>query len=147
MIRFDILHRDLSARLVRAGVKYFSAGELLYPGATHYAGTVKNSPPAPSLLGDLVEVAEVADDLRHAVNLPLIVLSAYRSPTYNQHIGGAPQSYHMKGRALDLCPIQPEEMPRLHYIAKELHECKMLPGGLGLYPWGVHIDTARHRSW
>ena len=33
---------------------------------------------------------------------PVSVTSGYRSPSYNTAVGGAPNSYHLKGRAADI---------------------------------------------
>ena len=40
--------------------------------------------------------------LREEFNKPIILTSAYRSPTYNVKIGGAENSPHVFGRAVDI---------------------------------------------
>jgi zinc D-Ala-D-Ala carboxypeptidase len=40
--------------------------------------------------------------LREEFNKPIILTSAYRSPTYNIRIGGAENSPHVFGRAVDI---------------------------------------------
>lgn len=42
------------------------------------------------------------DKLRHEFGLPMVLNSSYRTPTYNQVIGGKPKSMHLKGRAVDI---------------------------------------------
>lgn len=74
---------------------------------------------------------------------PLAVLSAYRTPTHNRRIGGAPDSQHLHGRALDLRP--PASMTPGQMVAR-LKQAKaagalVLLGGIGLYQGFVHIDT------
>ena len=133
--------------LNRAEVMHFDAGEILYPGAAHFAGRVKNSTPPAALLGNLVAVAKIADRLREVFGRPLVVLSAYRSASYNRAVGGAQFSMHLDGRALDLSPIRPAFIAELHCIADELWQIDADFGGLGLYSWGVHLDTGRRRRW
>lgn len=42
------------------------------------------------------------ETLRGFLGAPIILTSAYRSPAHNKKIGGAKNSYHMKGRAFDV---------------------------------------------
>lgn len=42
------------------------------------------------------------DPLREAVKKPITVNSWYRSPAYNESVGGAKDSQHTKGEAVDL---------------------------------------------
>lgn len=143
------MERDLRGRMVRAGVRHFSAVELLTLGASHHAagpGHGLNGLPPLDLLGDLVAVAVVADRLREAFGGPLRVLSAYRSPAYNRAIGGAKGSMHLMGKALDLSPVS-GRVSDLVAVARRLHSSGTLPGGLGIYGWGVHVDTGYKRLW
>ena len=41
-------------------------------------------------------------ELRDKLGVPLLVTSAYRSPEHNKKVGGAKESYHMKGVAFDI---------------------------------------------
>ena len=40
--------------------------------------------------------------IREHFNSPVTINSAYRTPEYNKKVGGATNSYHMKGRAFDI---------------------------------------------
>lgn len=40
--------------------------------------------------------------IRTHFNRPVKINSAYRTPSYNKSVGGAKNSYHMKGRAFDI---------------------------------------------
>lgn len=42
------------------------------------------------------------DKLRHEFGLPMVLSSSYRSPSYNDVVGGKPKSMHLKGRAVDI---------------------------------------------
>lgn len=51
-------------------------------------------------------------ELRTRLGVPLIVTSGYRSPQHNTKIGGAKDSQHMKGTAVDIsvANVDPEEL-------------------------------------
>lgn len=52
------------------------------------------------------------EPLRHRMGVPLIVLSGYRSPEHNTKVGGAKDSQHMKGTAVDVSVtnVDPEKL-------------------------------------
>lgn len=80
--------------------------------------------------------------IRAAVNEPIVVASAYRTPRYNRRVGGAKHSQHVDGRALDLLP--PERWPLGRFyelIHTRAHDPASKIYGLGLYPTFVHIDV------
>lgn len=72
-------------------------------------------------------------------DVPINVFSGYRCPTHNKKVGGAPDSEHMKGNALDLgCP-QGMKMDEFHAICLALNP----RGGVGFYRHDgfIHVDT------
>lgn len=74
---------------------------------------------------------------------PVIVNSAYRSPTHNKRVRGAKNSYHMSCRALDV---------RIDGVGKETLQAWLRSrkgvGGVGIYCSGyVHFDDGRRRNW
>ena len=48
------------------------------------------------------ELLQRLQDLRTAVNKPVIINSGYRNPAHNKSVGGSPTSYHLKGMAADI---------------------------------------------
>ncbi len=95
------------------------------------------------LLEDLFALAQILDNPG-----TFNVISGYRSPRTNAMLasrstGVARQSYHMKGRAIDI------GLPRL--AAGRLYEAakSMNRGGVGLYESSgfVHMDTGPVRHW
>jgi uncharacterized protein YcbK (DUF882 family) len=84
-----------------------------------------------------VELAAAFEALRAIVGLPLVVLSAYRTPAYNAAVGGVPDSQHVQGRALDLRPPNGWTPVSLAAIAKDIAGIR----GLGVYATFVHIDV------
>jgi uncharacterized protein YcbK (DUF882 family) len=69
-----------------------------------------------------------------------------RCPVHNRRIGGASQSYHLRGWAVDmvvrgLSPRQVQAACRPH------HGEGLLIGGLGRYKTWTHIDRGPVRTW
>ncbi len=55
--------------------------------------------PPPNTLAHLVEHLE---RLRSSVGRPMHIVSGYRAPSHNAAVGGAPDSRHMRGDAVDV---------------------------------------------
>lgn len=89
---------------------------------------------------NLAILAEQLQALRDEVKKPITVLSGYRSPAHNLKIGGAKESFHVKGMASDLqvSGMKPAELAEV--IEKLIKEGKMKQGGIGIYPTFVHYD-------
>lgn len=84
-----------------------------------------------------VELAAAFEALRAAVGLTLVVLSAYRTIAHNRAVGGARDSQHVQGRALDLLPPRGWSSMQLAAVAREIPEIR----GLGVYDTFTHIDV------
>ena len=77
-----------------------------------------------------------ADQFREALGVPVKVASAFRTPEQNRDAGGAPDSQHLYGRALDLQPRGSNIFS--NFIAAE----RVGFNGIGLYDDGhIHVDT------
>ena len=79
-----------------------------------------------------------ADAIRKRLGVPLIVNSGLRCEQHNANVGGVKNSQHVLGTACDLgtpAGISPEEMAR---VAEEVIGNA---GGIGIYSWGIHIDS------
>lgn len=65
---------------------------------------IDNTPP-PTLLDTLRDTAEHMEKVRALLGQPIHVNSGYRSPALNKAVGGASNSAHMTGHAVDfICP-------------------------------------------
>jgi peptidoglycan hydrolase-like protein with peptidoglycan-binding domain len=84
-----------------------------------------------------------ADEIRHRLGKPLNVNSGLRDPRHNAAVGGVSDSQHVYGTACDLgCPsgTTPAKMAA---IAEDVIGNT---GGIGIYSWGIHIDSRKTKS-
>ncbi|MFS8180912.1 D-Ala-D-Ala carboxypeptidase family metallohydrolase [Pseudovibrio denitrificans] len=125
------------------GLRHFSAEELLFMGESHsnpeHPAFGLNSLPSPELWSNIVPTIMVADRLREASGGPLTILSAYRSPDYNEAIDGAKQSQHVKFAALDVRSSVWTPAQCFDWLRKD-RAAGGFVGGLGAYETFTHID-------
>lgn len=76
-----------------------------------------------------------------AIPGPINVSSGYRSPASNATVGGAKQSYHMRGMACDIS--HPSKPPSAFQGAARA----LKRGGVGSYNTFTHVDTGPVRTW
>ena len=83
-------------------------------------------------------VLELAQNIRDEMGKPLAIGTAggsgYRCPKHNAEVGGAPNSLHMLGEAVDIHAANPSALKTV--VLKYLHG-----GEVGLYSWGCHVGT------
>lgn len=84
-----------------------------------------------------IELLEVLEAIRNHFNEPVIINSGYRTPTWNTKVGGAKNSYHMKGMAAD---IRVKNVSQKE-IAKFASEYMKNHGGVICYTNFVHVDV------
>jgi uncharacterized protein YcbK (DUF882 family) len=81
----------------------------------------------PNFLGKLVE-------LRERCGIPFILNSTYRSPAKNRQVGGAPDSMHLLGRAVDI--HVPGGAARWLIVQQATH----MGLSVGIMEKAVHVD-------
>ena len=82
---------------------------------------------------------DALQDVRGRLGVPMVINSGYRSPRYNERIGGATRSKHVQGIAFDVSMTNQPDVKRFYRLA-------LAAGfrGFGFYPPGegefMHID-------
>ena len=78
--------------------------------------------------------------LRDHLGKPITITSGYRSKEHNKKIGGALDSFHVRGMAADIqiAGMKPKEVAE--EIEKLIKEGKMMEGGIGIYNSWIHYD-------
>jgi uncharacterized protein YcbK (DUF882 family) len=79
--------------------------------------------------------------LRDHLGEPIRINSAYRTPTYNQRIGGAKNSQHLVAKAADITVKSKTPKQLAAVIEKLIDSGKMSQGGIGVYPGFTHYDV------
>ena len=90
-----------------------------------------------------MNMVKIADEIRARIGKPISINSGLRCKAHNANVGGVSNSQHLYGNAADLgCPsgCTPAQMA---YIAEEIIGNT---GGIGIYSWGIHIDTRSTKS-
>lgn len=90
-------------------------------------------------------LVEICQQLRDG-GIPFKIRSAYRTPEHNTYIGGAPQSYHMKGLAIDLEPLKLASQSQQSLVLELAKQAMKFPDvkGIGFHEDHLHIDL---RPW
>lgn len=81
------------------------------------------------------------ETLRQRLKRPVYVLSGCRCPRYNAHVGGAPLSQHVRGKAAD---IQVAGLTPLELAEEAI---KVGFPSVATYPTFVHVDVRENNPW
>lgn len=63
-----------------------------------------NTPSSSNHLSNLACLWDTLNQVREKFGQPIVINSAYRTPSVNKQVGGAKRSLHMEGRAADIRP-------------------------------------------
>ena len=92
------------------------------------------------------EMVRTVDEIRRRLGVPVSIVDAggsgVRCPAHNAEVRGVANSEHLYGRAADLhSSASPAKMKA---VAEEVLGNT---GGIGLYDWGIHVDTGKYSRW
>ena len=79
------------------------------------------------------------DHLRENAKIPLKINSSFRSPDYNEKIGGAKFSQHLLGKAVDIHCVDSSMR------AKLIEHALLLGFTIGVAKSFIHIDTRENK--
>jgi len=98
--------------------------------------------PTLEVLENLLKIAIVLQKYRNTIfkNSPITITSGWRSPEYNRKIGGATNSYHTKGLALDFV-VNGMSPQTVQTVLDHVHF-----GGMEFAPTWTHIDLRGHKA-
>lgn len=90
------------------------------------------------------EVADIARKIAQRVGVRLSINSAYRDRTHNNRVGGASNSLHMRGYALDISWPSSNITDKQNFIKNAIEAGAQ---GIGVYNTFCHIDIGSKRAW
>lgn len=100
------------------------------------------------VLKNLKELAKQLQVIREFTGLPIKVNSGYRSPDWNEHIGGASKSQHLLGKASDIVIQGMNPLDTYALLEFLIGKGKIKDGGLGKYNSFTHYDIRdKHARW
>lgn len=107
--------------------------------------------PDPRLWPNIIGPLRVLDRFRHWLQAPVMGVSGYRLPYYNEHIDGAPDSYHMIAGSIDFSFSKRTAKRDIDAAVfwRWLNALYFTPGtGVGAYRSFIHYDLGfnRHKT-
>lgn len=126
-----------SANPLKHGYNFTWAEALHFDGAGNY-----RRPASAQVVEGILKVADVMQEIRARYGVPIKVNSWYRDPATNRRVGGASQSRHLKGDAVD-------------FVVQGVHPYKVFDdlnawwgsrGGLASSSVFTHIDCRGYRA-
>lgn len=130
---------DLADRIENS--QFFRWKEALYlPKWDIYA-----HPPDDLIYGGIIKTAFKMDQLRNFFGVPLTIHSWYRPRKYNELIGGASQSAHIEGIAVDFMVLDMVSDEAREILKFKLSEFEIRMENLPTPH--IHVDLRNHPEW
>lgn len=129
-----------------ADVVAFSPKELLVKGRQHEQNHLNTDPPR-ELWANIIKTVRVLVELKRRLGNPAITLnSVYRGRRYNESVGGARDSQHMKFTAADFVVHDGRRPSDWADALRQMRHERLFLGGIGVYRSFVHVDTRGHNT-
>lgn len=90
-----------------------------------------------------MQMVKYADEIRRRIGEPIGVNSGLRCSQHNRNEGGVSNSQHLYGTAVDLGRPSGVTSAKMAEVAEKVMGNT---GGIGIYSWGIHIDTRKIKS-
>ena len=92
------------------------------------------------------KMVRTIDEIRRRLGVPVSIVDAggsgVRCTQHNSNVCAVYNSEHLYGRAADLhSSVSPARMKQV------ADEVMGNTGGIGLYSWGIHVDTGKYSRW
>jgi len=85
-----------------------------------------------------------ADFLREIMDIKFTVTSGYRCPIHNLKVGGAKNSFHLQGKALDFTVARKELLPLIYRVA--IASGRFNGIGINTTKNYIHIDNGDRKT-
>ena len=115
--------------------------------ASKYATPGKNQPPTQTILDNITNLAAVLQGIQDSLGIFVTVSSGYRNALVNRVVGGAANSDHMLGEAVDFTSTKftPKQLVDAIIAMKVPFKRLILEEPLDGNPW-VHLSVSRNAS-
>jgi len=126
----------------RANQAILPGGSFTWGEALHASKTSYRVPDSPKVVHNIIRVAGVMQEVRDRFRVPIRVNSWYRDPVTNRRVGGASQSRHLVGDAVDfvVSGVSPGK------VYRELDDWWGNQGGLASSSTFTHIDGRGYKA-
>ncbi|MEM9162698.1 MAG: peptidoglycan-binding protein, partial [Cyanobacteria bacterium P01_F01_bin.4] len=119
---------------------FYTGQPIIEEGDFTWGEATKNGTRLPAnaeIVNNIIDLAQELQKARNLVGKPFVINSWYRTPEANSAVGGARNSLHLQGRAVDMY------VPG--YSVRQVANALMSswPGGILIYSTHLHLDTGR----
>lgn len=141
---------EFDAMFASWGITHFTAAEVMDLGDANADPSSPaygmNTPPPRQLWPNMKLTIQVLDRLRDVLGAPITIVSAYRNATYNERVGGAPDSLHLQFNALEFHASGDTGPADWAAALKDMRENGDFKGGIGVYSTCVDVDTRGYNA-
>lgn len=117
---------------------HFALCEFLQSDTAKHYGITLN--PSPEIISNLTNLCKnVLEPIRRVAKSPILINSGYRNQALNHFVKGAPNSYHLFGRAADIVAVR-RSIPQLaDVISVLIDDGTIKPTELIVHKTYIHI--------